>query len=210
MAGMPANASHPRLLYRDGDDQERVLSLAPDMTHASIGRLSSSDLVLDWDTQVSRRHAKLERAGESWTVVDDGLSSNGTFVNGERLSGRRPLSDGDALSFGTTTVIYRSPGAEQQAEPTGEGAAPTGVELSTTQRRVLAALCRPYKGGSVFANPPTDEEIAAELFLSAGAVKTHVAVLVAKFGLDDVPEDQRRVRLAERATKTGAITDREL
>lgn len=210
MAGMPANASHPCLLYRDGDDQERVLSLAPDMTHASIGRLSSSDLVLDWDTQVSRRHAKLERAGESWTVVDDGLSSNGTFVNGERLSGRRPLSDGDALSFGTTTVIYRSPRAEQQAEPTGEGAAPTGVELSTTQRRVLAALCRPYKGGSVFANPPTDEEIAAELFLSAGAVKTHVAVLVAKFGLDDVSEDQRRVRLAERATKTGAITDREL
>lgn len=210
MSGVPANPSHTFLLYRDGDDQEQVLSLEPGMTHASVGRLSSSDLVLDWDTQVSRLHAKLERAGESWTVVDDGLSSNGTFVNGERLSGRRPLNDGDALSFGATTVTYRSPGAEEQVEPAAAGAVPSEVDLSTTQRSVLAALCRPYKGGSVFANPPTDQEIAEELFLSVGAVKTHVAVLVAKFGVDDLPQDQRRVRLAERATQTGAITDRDL
>jgi len=209
MGGVTTKPSHPFLLYRDGDDQERVLSLEPGMTHASVGRLRSADLVLDWDAQVSRLHAKLERAGEGWTVVDDGLSSNGTFVNGQRVSGRRPLKDGDSLSFGATKVIFRSPGPEERVEPAA-AEAPTDVDLSTSQRRVLAALCRPYKGGSVFANPPTDDEIAAELFLSPGVVKTHLAVLVAKFGVDDLPKDQRRVRLVERAIQTGAITDRDL
>jgi hypothetical protein len=210
MGGVSANPSHPSLLYRDGDDRERVLSLEPGMTHASVGRLASSDLVLDWDKQVSRRHATLEWTGGRWTVVDEGLSSNGTFVNGERLSGRRALNDGDSLCFGATTVIYRSPSAEPQVEPTAAGPAASDWDLSTSQHRVLAALCRPYKGGSVFANPPTDEEIAAELILSPGTVRTHVAVLAAKFGLDDVAQDQRRVRLAERAIQTGAITDRDL
>jgi hypothetical protein len=209
MGAVAANSTHPFLHYRDGDGQERVLSLEPGMTHASVGRLRSSDLALDWDSQVSRLHAKLERAGEGWTVVDDGLSTNGTFVNGERLSGRRPLNDGDALSFGATTVIYRGPGASQQVEP-ARGGVSTEVELSTTQRRVLVALCRPYKGGSVFANPPTEEEIAEELFLSVGAVKTHLAVLAAKFAVGDLPQDERQVRLAERAINTGVITDREL
>jgi FHA domain-containing protein len=208
MGGVAVKTSHPFLLYRDGDGQERVLSLEPGMTEASVGRLPSSDLVLDWDSQVSRRHAKLERTRDTWTVVDQGFSTNGTFVNGERVTGRRPLRDGDAISLGATTVIYRSPGAQVEAADAAE--VPTEIDLSTTQRRVLAALCRPYKGGNVFATPPTDEEIAAELFLSPGAVKTHVGVLVAKFGLEDVPEDQRRVRLAERAIKTRAITDRDL
>ena len=36
--------------------------------------------------------------------MDDGLSRNGTFVNGERLSGRRRLTDGDTLRFGGTTA----------------------------------------------------------------------------------------------------------
>lgn len=208
MGGVAVKTSHPFLLYKDGHGQERMLPLEPGMTEASVGRLRSSDLVLDWDSQVSRRHAKLERAGDEWVVVDEGLSTNGTFVNGQRVTGRRPLRDGDALSFGATTVIYRSPGAQLEAGDAAD--IPTEIDLSTSQRRVLAALCRPYKGGNVFATPPTDEEIAAELFLSPGAVKTHVGVLVAKFALDDVPEDQRRVRLAERAIKTGAITDRDL
>ena len=45
------------------------------------------------------------------------------------------------------------------------------MALSTTQRRVLVALCRPYKGRSGFASPATDEQIAEELFLSVGEVE---------------------------------------
>jgi hypothetical protein len=210
MGAVATSSSHPLLIYKDGEDRERSFPLEPGMTHATVGRVRSSDLVLDWDAQVSRLHAQLERSGDVWEVVDDGLSSNGTFVNGERLGGRRALSHGDVLSFGGTRVTYHVPGAEQVAPVAGARDGSSTVDLSTTQRRVLAALCRPYKGGRVFASPPTDQEIADELVLPVGAVTTHLAVLVAKLGVDDAPEDQRRARLAERAMETGAITDGDL
>jgi hypothetical protein len=198
-------SENPFLHYTDGDGREQVRSLEPGMTELWVGRLSASDLSLSWDGQVSRRHARLERQAEGWVVVDDGISSNGSFVNGERISGRRPLGDGDVMQFGATSVTYRAPVHEEQARTDPGGAIPAVVELSTTQRRVLEALCRPYQGGSVFANPLTDEELAEELFLSPGAVRTHIAVMVAKFGLDDTPADQQRVRLAEQAIQSGTV-----
>ncbi len=82
--------------------------------------------------------------------------------------------------------------------------------LSTTQRRVLAALCRPYKGRSGFASPATDEQIAEELFLSVGAVRTHLTVLYAKLGVEQLPQNETRVRLVERAFLAGLISERDL
>jgi hypothetical protein len=195
----------PFLLYRDGDDREQVFSFEPGSAEASVGRQQSSDLVLDWDGQVSRLHARFERVDGGWVVVDDGLSRNGTFVNGERLSGRHRLSDGDSLRFGATTVTFRSPQVEAQAPPPVAAEATPGVDLSTSQRRVLEALCSPYKGGGI-ATPPTDQQLAEELFLSAHVVKTHLKVLFAKLEVDELPDDQRRVRLVERAFQTGVIS----
>ena len=56
------------------------------------------------------------------------------------------------------------------------------MHLSETQRRVLVALCRPFRDGSAFATPATNQEIAAEVFLGVDAVKTHLRALFAKFG----------------------------
>ena len=42
-------------------------------------------------------------------MVDDGLSRNGTFVNGERVTRRRRLLDGDELRIGSTTIRFRAP-----------------------------------------------------------------------------------------------------
>ena len=122
----------PFLLYRDGQDHQQLFFL--EAAQASVGRRDSSDLVLDWDEQVSRLHAQFERVEQDWTVVDDGLSRNGTFVNGERLSGRRRLSDGDSLRFGATTMIFRSPQVDEQAGTAVASQIPTAVDLSTTQR----------------------------------------------------------------------------
>jgi pSer/pThr/pTyr-binding forkhead associated (FHA) protein len=203
-------AGRPFLVYRDGDDNQRLFSFDPAQTQASVGRRNSSDLVLDWDEQVSRLHAQFERVEEDWTVVDDGLSRNGTFVNGERLSGRRRLADGDSVRFGGTTMTFRSPKVEQQAGTAVASEIPTAVDLSTTQRRVLVALCRPYKEGSAFASPATNQQIADELFLSVDAVKTHLRVLFAKFAIEQLPQNQKRIRLVERAFYSGLISERDL
>jgi pSer/pThr/pTyr-binding forkhead associated (FHA) protein len=200
----------PFLLYRDGEDRQRLFSFERDVVQASVGRRETADLVLDWDDQVSRLHAQFERVEQDWTVVDDGLSRNGTFVNGERLSGRRRLSDGDSLRFGATTMIFRSPQVDEQAGTAVASQIPTAVDLSTTQRRVLVALCRPYKDGTAFATPATNQQVADELFLSVDAVKTHLRVLFAKFGIEQLPQNQKRIRLVERAYYAGLITERDL
>jgi pSer/pThr/pTyr-binding forkhead associated (FHA) protein len=202
-------AGHPFLLYRDGDDSQRLFVFEPGSTDASVGRQRPADLLLDWDDRVSRLHARFERVQDGWEVVDDGVSRNGTFINEERLTGRRQLKDGDVLRFGTTGVTFCSPQRPQSA-PTDQGGTPAAVRLSTTQRRVLVALCRPYKARSSSAGPATDEQIAEELFLSASAVKTHLSVLHAKLGVEQLPGGESRVQLVQRAFSAGLITQRDL
>ena len=65
---------------------------------------------LEWDEEVSALHAQIEVVRDECTLVDDGLSRNGSFVNEERVHGRRHLRDGDTIRFGRTAVAYRRPG----------------------------------------------------------------------------------------------------
>ena len=76
----------PFLVYRDGGGAQVILCLDAPVT---VGRRPERDVALPWDTEVSRLHAQLEPVGSDWIVVDDGLSRNGTHVNGERGAGRR-------------------------------------------------------------------------------------------------------------------------
>lgn len=210
-------AGHPFLQYRDGDGSQRLFVLEPGSVNASVGRRPPSDLLLDWDVQVSRLHARFERAQDGWEVVDDGLSRNGTFVNEKLVSGRCRLRDGDTLRFGSTTVTFRSPPQQSPArahpgEPPARahpGEPPAPVRLSTTQRRVLMALCRPYTAGGRSAEPATDEQIAAELFISGAAVRTHLSVLCAKLGVEPVLGQETRVLLVQRAFADGLIPQRD-
>ncbi len=77
------------------------------------------------------------------------------------------------------------------------------LQLTETQRKVLEALCRPSAGGNHFAPPATNQEIADELFLSVDAIKAHLRVLFRKFGIEDLPHNQKRARLAELAAERG-------
>ena len=99
----------PYLVYRDGHDREEVLSLPESWQRVAVGRSLNMDLVLSWDSEVSNLHAELQRLGDSWLVVDDGISRNGSFVNGQRVEGRRRLLDGDELRFGSTLMTFRAP-----------------------------------------------------------------------------------------------------
>lgn len=65
----------------------------------TFGRGAGNTLVLD-DDAASRSHARLERRDDDWWVIDDG-STNGTFVNDERVKESR-LRDGDRVQVGNT------------------------------------------------------------------------------------------------------------
>jgi len=201
---------HPFFVFRDGGDGQRIVAIEPGVVELWVGRSPSADMRLDWDEEVSALHAQIEVVRDECTLVDDGLSRNGSFVNGERVHGRRHLREGDAIRFGRTEVAYRRPG-EGGAEATAIASeAPAAAAVSPAQRKVLLALCRPYKDGGKFATPATNQEIGAELHLSVDAVKTHMRALFEKLGVGDLPQNQKRVALVERALQTGAVSSREL
>lgn len=97
----PAPSARPtgRLLLPSG---ERVV-VGTDVV--SIGRLPECTITLT-DPNVSRRHAEV-RPGAQITVVDLG-STNGTKVNGLRITGERPLVDGDIVSLGSTHLRFEA------------------------------------------------------------------------------------------------------
>jgi hypothetical protein len=227
-----AHAEHSRtpfLLYRDRERHERIHVIAPGRRTLTIGRAASADISLPWDEKVSRLHARLELVGDDvaadWTLVDDGLSRNGSFLNGDWVRGRARLRDGDRMSFGDTAMIFRAPAEWDDEEPppadledaaAGERGsqldnptvmAPrpvTRTSLSDSQRRVLAALARPY-GAAGEGRPATDAEIAGELFLGVDTVRAHLAKLAQAFGVAELPADEQRVRLIELARRTGLL-----
>lgn len=203
-------AGAPFLAYRD---QQRALVLATLDDGAdlrTIGRRPESDIAASWDGEVSGLHAELQRRGGEWTVVDDGLSTNGTFLNGERISVRERLRDGDRLRVGRTVLAFNA----AQAECVGTTVAAAGLapmpHVTETQRRVLIALCRPYRDGTSFATPASNQQIAEETFLSVETVKMHLRALFSGFGLAELPQNQKRARLAEVALRVGVIPQRDL
>jgi DNA-binding CsgD family transcriptional regulator len=198
----------PYLLFRDGDGEQRIVALQSD--RMTVGRAPGCELALTWDGKVSGTHAQLELIGGSnWTVTDDGLSRNGSYVNGERVRQRRRLADGDVMLFGDTAILFRSP--PHEVEETIPAVRESKiVELSPAQRRVLIALCRPFRDDDGFATPASNQQIADELVLSVEAVKTHLRALFEKFGVGDLPRQAKRAELVKRAFQLGAISPRDL
>lgn len=200
---------HPFLLLRDGDGAQRIVVLQPAAIRVAIGRSAGNDVALPWDTEVSRLHVELERLGEEWTASDDGLSRNGSFLNGQRLSGRQRLRDGDVLRVGRTQIAYRMPDPSDSRPTAAAGTRPELPPLTAHQRAVLVALCRPYKDTEI-ATPTTNQEIADELFLSVDAVKAQLRTLFGYFGLEQLPQNQKRSYLAMRALQDGVVSRRDL
>jgi hypothetical protein len=202
-------AGAPFLVVRDAAGAQRIVALDAQRGRATVGRQEDCDLRVDWDGEVSRVHAILDLVGGTWAISDDGLSRNGTYVGEERVDGRRRLLNGEVVRVGRTLFAFCDPRAKG-AETTLADDLHDAIRLSDAQKRVLVALCRPYRDAPDFAVPPTNREIADELVLSVDAIKTHMRTLFQTFDVDDVPQNQKRVALVERALRTGVITSRDL
>jgi pSer/pThr/pTyr-binding forkhead associated (FHA) protein len=200
----------PFLVYRDGHGEQAIVSLAGHGEQLTIGRRPTNAVCLDWDSEVSRVHAVLERAGEDWTVADDGLSHNGTYVGGTRVTGRRRLRDGEIITVGGTAIAFCAPSEDSVSAQTVTSVGPHVAELLTpAQRRVLIALCRPFRDAT-YSTPATNQQIADELVVSVDAVKSNLRALFAAFGVDDQPQNQKRASLALEALRTGVVRRRDL
>jgi pSer/pThr/pTyr-binding forkhead associated (FHA) protein len=203
-------AEAPFLIYRDGLDVQQIFSLDGSHDRLTVGRRASNDISLEWDNQVSRVHAELEHLDEDWTVRDDGLSSNGTFVNGIRVRGTRRLYDGDEITVGGTILAFRAPSRGASGSTFIPEPPEAPPNLTDNQRAVLIALARPFKGARGFATPATNKDIAEEVYLTLNGVKSIMRTLFQKFDLADLPQNQKRARLVQRALQTGALSEDDL
>jgi DNA-binding transcriptional ArsR family regulator len=170
----------------------------------SIGQSSETDVPLPFDRTVSRVHAVLERVASRWCVRD--LSStNGTFVNGERIWSERPLRSGDEIRVGSVRfVAHLAEGVPQDATVGAE----RGPALTRREHEVLVALCGPMFSGDVFREPASIRQIAAQLVVTEAAVKQHLSRLYDKFGIYE--QEGRRTRLANEAIRRGSVNTAEI
>ena len=203
-------AGEPFVAMRDGDGKLLVVALDAHASAMTLGRGAGTDVSIPWDAEVSGVHAELRRLGQEWTVADDGLSRNGTFLNGERIIGRQRLRPGDRLLVGGTVLVYCQNAAESSERTVDSGKLPELPSISATQHRILIALCRPYREGGEFAVPASNQQIAREVFLGIDAVKRHLRTLFGRFGLGELPQNQKRARLAELAMRMGIVSQRDL
>src|SRR3954452_23539371 len=183
-------AAQPFVELRDGDGVQHLVPLPPE--GLTIGRTPASGLALTWDAQVSRSHASIEPIDGVWTVLDDGRSTNGTFVNEERVQGRRPLRHLDVVRTGSTRVRFHDPANadDKLTEVASEAVAPP---LTAAQRRVLLALCARSDG------PASNDEMAAELHLSIDTVKPHMRALFDAYKRGAPPPYRKRFELVRLA-----------
>jgi pSer/pThr/pTyr-binding forkhead associated (FHA) protein len=192
----------PLLVYLDDKGRQRIFELGDGGRTACIGRDPEAEVPLTWDTEVSRAHAIVERLAGCWTLVDDGLSRNGTFLGGERLRGRRRLRDGDAIAIGRTTLVFVGAAGEGGTTQTTRYGGPP--PLSPAQRRVLDALCAPVRDDR-FAAPASNREIAETLVLSVDTVKSHLQALFEHFDVQDLRPTRKRNELVRRAFERGVV-----
>jgi pSer/pThr/pTyr-binding forkhead associated (FHA) protein len=98
----PEAAPLASLLFRSGAFKGRRLPIKVPVVN--IGRGDYNDIVIG-DPSVSTMHAKLQRREAIWILTDLG-STNGTYVEGERLKGEAPLSPGTTLRFGDVIALF--------------------------------------------------------------------------------------------------------
>jgi hypothetical protein len=146
-----------KLLIKEGPNSGQELDLE---AAAVVGRdPEGASLVID-DPEASRRHASLTPSGSNVMVEDLG-STNGTFVNGQRVEGTQSCAAGDIIKIGTTVLEVQSTIEATRMSPIPESAPPASEPDPDA-----TAFATPIPGASAppepVAPPPAPEPFAAE------------------------------------------------
>jgi len=131
-------------------------------SNLTIGRTEENSLAID-DVSVSTSHARLEAIKNGYLLTDLG-STNGTYVNGEKLEEPRLLEAGDRVRFGKVDAIYEVPGAVV-AQPLPDGHTTTAAPASSSRRPGDFGNASPFQQRKKKAKPMS---IAAILLFVLG------------------------------------------
>ena len=143
-------AAQFQFVMRSGPNTGKIYPL--EATEIVIGRDASNGVAIN-DAEISRKHAKLNLHGSAYVIQDLG-STNGSFVNGQRITGTQVLNPGDTVSFGENIVLIYEVAQDPNATVISSAQAPKTV---APIRRPSPAPAPAYSGqvpaGPVAATP---------------------------------------------------------
>ena len=142
-----------RIIVREGADAGRVIEVDRELT---VGRIEGNDVVVV-DPRVSSRHATLKPSENGIELTDNG-STNGTFVNGQRLSGSVLLTGGEEVRIGSTVMVAEGEGRLRIPSPAPRR---RSARRWATSRRRRSARRRRRRRSRRRAPPPAGRPAAA-------------------------------------------------
>jgi pSer/pThr/pTyr-binding forkhead associated (FHA) protein len=109
---------------------------------ATIGRAMECDIVIA-SKSISRENTRIRREGRQWFVEDLG-STNGTYLNGERIIKAMNLRDGDALKVGDVTFIFHDPDTTVRENPVPDLEVDAAAGVVRVNRKVVSLSPKEY------------------------------------------------------------------
>lgn len=138
----------PLLRVIEGATAGRQIAMDEDFV---VGRGESGMGNLGGDTEISRQHARFRRLEGGAIMVEDLNSTNGTLVNGQRITGPHVLSPGDRITLGRTTLQFEG-GAQAVAPAAAPAPVATPAPVSAAAAPVAPAVAAPAAFGPLPGN----------------------------------------------------------
>jgi phosphoserine phosphatase RsbU/P len=161
-----------------------------DRMKLTIGRSSRNDICIS-DPFASRLHAELRREGDHVLLVDNG-SANGTFLNGQRVSGTIRLEPGDLIRIGETEIEYKSEEQEMMSGATvflsgPVGALPADTITSPIASRSTTDLISSIKSGQIAEDLRPHANVRAQMAPEAATQGRDLLSIVSQVGIALLP-----------------------